>query len=553
MSTLFQELKRRKVFRVATAYVVVAWVLLQVATTLLSTFEAPLWISQAFVILLILGFPLALILSWAYDITPEGIVADTIDSQSAAAEISVQPNGVAVLPLENICAQEGYDYFVDGMHAVLITSLSKISALNVFSRTSTRLYKDSAKSIREIGAELGAAKVIEGSVYRDSDLVQITVQLIDVATDTLNWSEQYDCTLSNILQVQRDAASDIAKQVSVVLTEDEQSRFSAVPRVTPQAYDAYLKGMHYWYQLTPDSLHKGISEFEGSIEADAQFAPAYAGIAACWAGLQQMGASDAAQTRPKILVAVEKALALDPNLAEAQFSLAVYSTWSAFDWNSARSAFEQTIELDASFPDGFAYYAHFLCCMGEHEKATAPIVRAVNLDPYNPLIRSLYTAVLLFQGKFEQALVELEKVVKTAPDHWLAYEILRHVHHHLGSEREALAATQTMYRLLGKLEVSTAMDEGFTSRGYREAMSRGGDTLAALAAQGETVSISQIALLYDFAGRTEDASEYIFKAYEISESPLPYLRQHYSEELLKQPLVLKVLEQMKFPEKTYAG
>lgn len=145
MSNLFQELKRPKVIRVATAYIVVAWVLVQVATTLLSTFEAPIWISQAFVIVLVLGFPLALILSWAYDLSPERIVADPVDAQeTAAAEVTVQANGVAVLSLENICAQEGYEYFVDGMHAVLITSLSKISTLNVFSRTSTRLYKDTA-------------------------------------------------------------------------------------------------------------------------------------------------------------------------------------------------------------------------------------------------------------------------------------------------------------------------------------------------------------------------------------------------------------------------
>lgn len=550
MSNLFRELKRRKVFRAATAYVVVAWILVQVATLLLSTFQAPIWISQAFVILLVLGFPLALILSWAYDLTPEGIITDPVDTQQAVApKISVQANGVAVLPLENICAQEGYDYFVDGMHAVLITSLSKISALNVFSRTSTRLYKDTSKSIREIGAELGAAKIIEGSVYRDEELVQITVQLIDVATDTLNWSEQYDCTLSNILQLQRDAASDIAKQVSVLLTAEEEARLSAVPQVSPQAYDTYLKGMHYWYQITPESLKQGIREFEQSLEYDEKFAPAYAGIASCWAGLQQMGAANPTQTRPKILAAVEKALALDPNLAEAHFSYGVYSVWSAFDWKSAQQAFETAIELDASFPDAFAYYAHLLCIIGQADKANDPIIRSVNLDPFNPLIRRLYGAVLCFQGQYEQSITELNKVITSMPENWLGYEVLRVARHFLGDEKEAMDATATMYKLVGLNDVASAIEEGFESGGYKNAMIRGAETLATHAENGEIVSIAQIAQLYSFGGEHERGAEYIRKAYEVFDPALPYLRYSrlYPDELLNTSPVKEVLKKMQFP------
>ena len=182
------------------------------------------------------------------------------ETQSTRNEVRAPKNTLAVLPLENMTGDPAQQYFVDGMHSTLIASLSRVSALSVLSRTSTKVYANTTKSMREIGAELGAAKIIEGTVYRNGDQVSISVNLIDASTDIHDWSENYDREISDILQLQRDAAKDIADHVSVMLTPSEQNRFAAAPRVSPTAYDAYLKGMYHWYQLTPESLHQGIEQ-----------------------------------------------------------------------------------------------------------------------------------------------------------------------------------------------------------------------------------------------------------------------------------------------------
>ena len=368
----------------------------------------------------------------------------------AVASSLAEENTIAVLPLENLTGDASQQYFADGMHDALITDLSKISALNVISRTSTRVYGQSDKSAREIGAELGASKLIEGAVMRAGDQVRINLQLISAATDTHDWAESYEGNLGDVLKLQSDAVRDIAREISIGVTPAEESRLKEAPSVNPAAYDAYLKGMHEWYKLTPESLNAALDRFEQSLTADKDYAPAYAGIGAIWAGLPTLGVTSGIEAASKIKTAIENALARDENLAQAHFVNGLYNTWLAWDWAAGESAFLRAIELDGSFPDTHAYYAHFLCITGRSAEAAAHMERALDLDPFNPLIRSLYSVVLIFWRRLDDAVAELKKLAEAAPDHWLVMDALKYAYYMQGNEQQARAAAKSVFTILGK-------------------------------------------------------------------------------------------------------
>jgi len=182
-------------------------------------------------------------------------------------------SAIAVLPLENFSGDSGQQFFVDGMHEALIAELSKIGALKVISRTSTRVYSGSTKPLREIAAELGVTKIVEGSVIRVENDVRITIRLIDARTDTNLWAESFDRDMSNILRLQQEAARAIAEKINVALTPAEESRLAGAPQVRPEAYEAYLKGMFHWYKLTPQDLQSALQCFDAALAADPDYAP----------------------------------------------------------------------------------------------------------------------------------------------------------------------------------------------------------------------------------------------------------------------------------------
>ncbi len=314
LQKLILELRRRRVFRVAGFYIVGSWVLLQVAALAFQSLDIPdsalvwVWVA-AFV-----GFPLALILGWRYEFTANGILrtppadADQAEDLSlrrtdflilvalavvvvttgfrliveiretepdridSAASIEMSRNSIAVLPLNNLSGDPEQEYFVSGMHEALIADLSRISGLKVISRTSTEQYRGSNKPIPEIGAELGVANLIEGSVFRAGDQVRITVQLIDVATDEHLWAESYERNLTNVLRLQSNVARAIADQIKVTLTPYEDTLLAASAEVDPEAYQLYLKGRFHWYKFTEADLKLALEYFHLAIDKDPRYA-----------------------------------------------------------------------------------------------------------------------------------------------------------------------------------------------------------------------------------------------------------------------------------------
>ncbi|HJX25823.1 MAG TPA: hypothetical protein VJ252_06680, partial [Chthoniobacterales bacterium] len=318
IDNFFAELKRRNVYKVAVAYAVVSWLLIQAASILLPTFEAPAWVMKVLVLVIIFGFPVALILSWAFEITPEGIkleseiepnksiarrtgrkiVALTIALAVVAAGLFVYqlvrsksetsglptsatiPNkSIAVLPFDNLSRDPDNAYFCEGVQDEILTRLAKVADLKVISRTSTQHFKSTPDNLPQIAKQLGVAHILEGSVQKASDQVRVNVQLINALTDAHLWADTYDRKLTDIFAVESDIAKTIAETLQARLTGSEKSSIAKTPTVNPEAYELYLKGRFFAEKRTGADLRKSIEYYDQAIAKDPGYPLAYVGLA----------------------------------------------------------------------------------------------------------------------------------------------------------------------------------------------------------------------------------------------------------------------------------
>ncbi|MBA2743339.1 MAG: hypothetical protein H0U43_03365, partial [Chthoniobacterales bacterium] len=284
------ELKRRSVYKVAVAYAVVAWLLIQAASILFPTFEAPAWVMKVFVAAIVAGFPIALVMAWAFEATPDGIkrteVADARREhsrgrvwiyvvvigaalsvalfllgrftaprrQSARAEFSEK--SIAVLPFENLSGDPENAYFSEGIQDEILTRLAKIADLKVISRTSTQRFKSAPGDLRQIAQQLGVTNILEGSVQKASDQVRVNVQLINAATDAHLWADTYDRKLTDIFAVESEIAKSVAETLQARLTGSSEHVLASRPTEDPEAHQLYLKGRYFWNKRSGENLKK---------------------------------------------------------------------------------------------------------------------------------------------------------------------------------------------------------------------------------------------------------------------------------------------------------
>jgi len=370
LHNFFSELKRRNVYKVAVAYAVVAWLLIQAASIFLPAFDAPPWVMKIFIIVIIFGFPVALIFSWAFEITPEGIkleseiepnksiargtgrkiVAVTIalavvaaglfvyqlvrsnnavaprqDASAARTEAATVPNkSIAVLPFDNLSRDPDNAYFCEGVQDEILTRLAKIADLKVISRTSTQHFKSAPEDLPAIAKQLGVAHILEGSVQKAGDRVRVNVQLINAMSDAHLWADTFDRQLTDIFAVESEIAKTIAETLQARLTGSEKIAITTKPTENPEAHELYLKGRYFWNRRTAENLAKAADYFQQAIGKDPKYALAYAGLADCHVLLPAYpGLGNTPRDElPKALDAARKAVELDDTLAEAHTSLA---------------------------------------------------------------------------------------------------------------------------------------------------------------------------------------------------------------------------------------
>jgi TolB-like protein/Flp pilus assembly protein TadD len=372
-------------------------------------------------------------------------------SPSFAKHGSTAIRSIAVLPLENLSRDSNNVYFADGMTEALITGLAQTLPLRVISRTSIMRYKRIKKSLPAIGEELNVDAIVEGTVFRSGRRVRITVQLLRARTDQHLWAMSYDRDLGDVLLLQKELATDIAREINVKLNPRRLGPIST-RRMSNKAYDAYLKGRYYWNLRTDDGLIKSIAYFDDAIAADSRYALAYSGRADSYAllGSRGLGAIDSHEAMRKAKAAAKKAVALDPTLAEAHLSLAFVKFQFDWDWQGAEKAFRRAIALNPNSAVSHSRYAMYLATRSRMSEAMSQIDRARELDPLSPIIPTAKGRLLHFQRKYDEAIEHHRQALAIEPDFVEAHFNLGMIYEQKSMFAEAIAEFRRVIRIAGR-------------------------------------------------------------------------------------------------------
>jgi TolB-like protein len=535
----FSELKRRNVYKVAVAYAIVGWLLVQIATQVFPFLEIPNWVVRLVIVLVAIGFPIALVIAWAFESTPEGIkrteVADAAREhsrgkawiyivifgallsiglfflgrcsvinraprQSEAATATPQKS-IAVLPLLNESGDPGDEYFSDGLSEELIAALGQIKDLKVIGRSSSFRFKDRKEEPKTIGEKLGVSTLLEGTVRKQGDKIRIVAELINAADGTELWSRIFDRELKDIFAVQAEIAAAVAESLKVTLLgSDEQSTNSATK--STEAHNAYLQGHFHFQRRNLEDFRKAVSYFEEAIRIDPDYALAYAERSEAWSLIGDL-TGQRATAWPKAKSDAEKAVAIAPYLAEAHAALG----WVRFfvDWKFAEglSELRRAKELSPANPTANDLLARVIVYLGQVDEAERHARHAVELDPLSVTAQGNLGRVLFVAGKLDEADAVARKAAELQPaaagNH--RYQVLVAVERGDGETalREAQLEPNEGYR---RFELALA----HYVRGDRAAADA---ALADLIANGRDRLAYQIAEIYAVRGEKDKAFEWL--------------------------------------------
>jgi len=436
--------------------------------------------------------------------------------------IRAHVQSIAVLPLANLSQDPGQDYLADGLTEALTTNLGKLSALRVISRTSTAQYKGTKKSIPEIARELHVDALVEGAVMRSGDRVRITAQLIEAPADRHVWAETYDRDVRDVLALQADVARAIAVHIRGNLSSIPAPH-EAMP-LNHEVYELYLKGRYARDEGSEDGLKLAFEYFRQALEKDPQYAPAYAGLADCYADLPFYSETRPAEAFPKAKAAALKALQLDQTLAEAHASMAYVETYYDWNWPGAEAEFRRALELDPNYAEAHHSYSRFLASLGRVEEARAELKRAQELDPLSLLVQANSGVISYFGRQYDQAIQELRQINRLDPKFSVPYWGLGLCYEQMGVYEEAVTQLQKAIDLSGRGA------NGIASLGHAYGLAgRRGEALKILLeleerAKKSYVSSYQIALVYLGLHRNDEALKQLENAYQERSTLLTYLK-----------------------------
>ncbi len=499
MPGLFGELKRRNVFRVAIAYVVVGWVLIQVTSEAVPALALPEWVSTLVFFLLLIGFPVAVLLAWAFELTAQGLlrteevdrdasitastgrrldffvialltltlgyfVWDKFGATSESDGDAAARTSIAVLPFVNMSSDPEQEYFSDGISEELLNLLSKMPNLRVASRTSAFAFKGKDADIPTIAGKLGVAHILEGSVRKAGKRLRITAQLIRVEDDSHLWSDVYERELDDVFAIQSEISRAIADALRVHLG-DEGAAPKAAGSASIDAYNLYLLGRHRFEQRTKTKLEEARGFFEEAISLDPAYAPAYVGLADSLFLLEDDLDAYGDIPRDEVLrlagPLAEKALALDPALAEAHATTGMFLQ-NKGDLTGALAALDRAIALNPNFGRAWHWKEYFLRLAGRYGEAYAAVERALELDPLSPVIASNMVINLTFRGETAKAHAVAHRIISLNPDNHFGYRAAASVEWRRGNLADAA-------RFFGEA-LARAPQDGLSRRGMTFAL-----------------------------------------------------------------------------------
>ena len=547
--SFFSELKRRNVYKIAIAYIVAGWLLIQAASIFFPAFDAPAWVMRVFIIIIALGFPIILVFSWAFEITPEGIKRESkvepnesttrhtgrkivgitmvvailaaglmvfklvrpkangrTDNNAAIAVGPVSEQSIAVLPFENLSRDPDNAYFADGIQDEILTRLSKVAALKVISRTSTQKYKSAPDNLREIGKQLGVANLLEGSVQKVANAVHVNVQLIRTATDQHIWAESYNRTLDDVFGVEGEVASAIADQLNAKLTGAEQKAIADKPTQNAAAYDAFLRGVSIEnVAANARSSEEAAAAYAEAVRLDPKFALAWARLARARSYLYFNGVETTINSGTAVKEAAGRALTLQPDLGEAWVAQGVYRYRVLRDFPGALESYGEALKRLPNSSLVFDQMAHVERRLGRVDSALKHYEKAAELDPRN--LNLLFRVADVFAGsrKFDEANAIYDRILQMSPGDEKALSAKAF---NLQSEGRLADAARELEKIpansLDDDTVQTRYQQAFFERHYDSAIALLASTPPPPIAQDPRI-ITGLGLCQLLAGRTNDA------------------------------------------------
>ena len=554
LRNFFAELRRRNVYKVAVAYAVVGWVIAQIATQIFPFLEIPNWIVRLVIILIAIGFPIALVIAWAFEATPEGIkrteVADAMPGSAAtgrkkhawiyvvviAATISVTlfflgrytagnksvasasnelpAKSIAVLPFDNLSRDPDNAFFAEGVQDEILTRLAKVADLKVIARTSTQKFKSAPENLPDIAKQLGALNILEGSVQKANDQVRVTVQLINAMTNSHLWAEIYDRKLTDIFAVESDIAKAIADQLQAKLSGSEKQMMAAQPTTDTEAYELYHKGKSLWEKRSGDNIPKAIAYYEQAIARDPNYALAYAGLAKAYILLPFYAGADRLDAFSKAKDAALKALRLDSNLAEAHAALGKVLFFSEIDLTGAMREYKRAIELQPNDATAHHWLGNdALAALGRSEDAIAQGRRAVELDPLSPVINTDFGTTFYYAHRYEDSAKQLRKTLEIDPTFFYAHFNLGIALQAAGDLSGAIAEYEKAKRLGDNIYVSMLCAQAKAHAGDKDAALRMLSDLDKVSQQREVVGYLRT-LLYLSLNNKDEALRWLEQDFE---------------------------------------
>ncbi len=578
--SVFAELKRRNVFRVGAAYLVVAWLLMQVTDTLVPALHLPGWIVTAVALFLIIGLPLALVFAWAFELTPEGLKREAevepaesiahrtgrkldfliigtlvlalgyfaydkvlLDPQRDAAlventkqafqqEVAAAADAqksIAVLPFANMSADPEQEYFADGLAEELLNLLAGIAELRVAARTSSFSFKGENSDIRTIAEKLNVEHVLEGSVRKAGDTLRITAQLIKADSGYHLWSQRFDRKFEDVFVIQDEIAAAVVDALKISLLGEVPK----VKEINPKAYALYLQGKHFWERRTEEGYEKAVDAFQAALALEPEYAPAWVWLA--WAYFQPAGLyRDVHEGTALARAAVERALALDDSLADAHAAMGWIRLGYDWDWQGADEAMRRALALEPGNADSLLGAANLASVLGRPDEAIELNRRVIEIDPLNLEAHGHLGSDLATAGRLEEAAATFRHLIDLAPQMPGVHSSLAYIFLLQNQPQRALTEiqleTEPIFRKFGILMALFSLERTAEAE----------QALGVFVEEHKESAAYGIALAYAWRGDVDQAFRWLDTAYEQRDGSLPYI--------LLDPLLASLKSDPRWPE-----
>jgi len=555
----------------------------------LPMFGAPDWLPRSIVILLAIGFVPALIFSWVFELTPQGLKRDedvrpeesiapqtgrrmnrmiiavlvlalgyfvfdkfVLAPRRTAAPIEspsvASAKSIAVLPFESLSEDKSNAFFAEGVQDEILTRLAKVADLKVIARTSTQKFKSAPENLPDIAKQLGVLNILEGSVQKANDQVRVNVQLVNAMTNAHLWAEIYDRKLTDIFAVESDIAKTIADTLQAKLTGSEKSAISKKPTANPEAYDLYLKGRFFWNKRTPHDLQKAADYYNQAVAKDPNYALAYAGLAETYVLFPDYGVASPAESVPRAKGAATKALELDATLAEPHAALG--QLYCYYDYDAAKSIaeFERAIELNPNYATAHQWINTPLQMSGQFDRAIAETKRGIELDPLSLIINSDLAFIYLMAHRFDDALEQSRKTLEIDPRFSVARGYLGEALQFKGQLSEAILEFRKAAGTTDQSSSFAQLGQACARAGQREEAQQ---ILARLLEKSRTEYVSGyvLTLIYIGLGEKAHALEALDNAYNQHASELPLIKYDpYLDDLHGEPRFEALVQKVSAPK-----